>query len=48
MDATAKKLTITAVVAVEAIILIPVMDLTQAETDDRSGIILDFGYWDTA
>ncbi len=47
MDATAKKLTITAIVAVAAIILTPAMGLTQAEADDRSGIVLDFGYWDT-
>lgn len=47
MDATAKKLTITAVVAVAAMVLTPAMGLTQAEADDRSGIVLDFGYWDT-
>ena len=47
MHATAKKLTITAIVAVAAIVLTPAMGLTQAEADDRSGIVLDFGYWDT-
>lgn len=47
MNATAKKLTITAIVAVAVIILTPAMGLTQAEADDRSGVVIDFGYWDT-
>lgn len=47
MNSTGKKLAITAVVAVAVIVLTPAMGLTHAETEGRSGVVIDFGYWDT-
>lgn len=47
MNATQKKMIITAAVAVVAIALTPAMGLTQSEAEGRSGVVIDFGYWDT-
>ena len=47
MNATRKKLTITAAVLAAVLIITPAMGLTQAETEGRSGAVIDFGYWDT-
>ena len=47
MNALRKKLIITAAVAVIAIALTPAMGLTQSEAEGRSGVVIDFGYWDT-
>ena len=47
MNALSKKLAITAAVAAVAILLTPMMGLTQTEAEGRSGVVIDFGYWDT-
>ena len=47
MKAAHKKLTITLVIAVAVIVLTPAVGLTRAETEGRSGVVIDFGYWDT-
>jgi len=47
MNAAQRKLAITAAVAVAVLIATPAMGLTQAEAEGRSGVVIDFGYWDT-
>ena len=47
MDATRKKLTITAVALAAVVVLTPAMGFTHAEAEGRSGVVIDFGYWNT-
>ncbi|MBE6528365.1 MAG: hypothetical protein E7Z64_04275 [Thermoplasmata archaeon] len=47
MNAIRKKLAITAIVAAAVLILTPAMGLTQSEAEGRSGVVIDFGYWET-
>ena len=47
MNALRKKLIITAAVAVLVVALTPAMGLTQSEAEGRSGVVIDFGYWNT-
>lgn len=47
MNAREKKLAITLSVMAAVIVLTPAMGLTHAEVEERSGAVIDFGYWDT-
>ena len=47
MKAVQKKLAITAIVMIAVVALTPAVGLTRAETEERSGVVIDFGYWDT-
>ena len=47
MNARMAKIAISAVTAVLIVVITPAMGLTQAEAEDRSGVVIDFGYWDT-
>ena len=47
MKAVQKKLAITVVVMLTIVVLTPAIGLTRAETEGRSGVVIDFGYWDT-
>ena len=47
MNAARKKLAITAAAIAAVLVLTPAMGLTQSEAEGRSGVVIDFGYWDT-
>lgn len=47
MRSTRIKIAITFTVLLSVIILTPAMGLTQSEAEGRSGVVIDFGYWDT-
>ncbi len=47
MKITRTKIALSVVVMLAVVILTPAMGLTNAERDGRSGVVLDFGYWNT-
>ncbi len=47
MNAARKKLAITAAAVAAVLVLTPAMGLTQSEAEGRSGVVIDFGCWDT-
>ncbi len=47
MNAARKKLAMSAAVAAVVILAVPAVGLTQTEAEGRSGVVIDFGYWDT-
>ena len=47
MKITRTKIALSVVVMLAVVVLTPAMGLTNAERDGRSGVVLDFGYWNT-
>ena len=47
MKITRTKVALTVIVMLAVAVVTPVMGLTNAERDGRSGVVLDFGYWTT-